>query len=384
LGSKGYGGNIKIVGPRGERSWLAVLALLALLAGACGSGAEGSGGSEGQEAASPAAQPEARTAPATGQPDSPTQAAPSCYEGETAAFVVAYGAGGGYDQIARLLAPYLEDELGATVVVENRPGAGGLLAANNLFAAEPDGLEFGFFSGQGIAGSVLGGAEGVNFELPEFSSVARVAADPRVLIVGAQTPYQTIEDVQAAEGLLFASAGPGGSDHIDATVLFPLLDIDGRIITGYEGGAETELAVTSGDAQLASGTVATAMTPIEAGDHRAVLIIGDDRVEELPDVPAMLELDLDEDQRALAEAHIQLQDMGRLVWAPPGVPADCLAQLRGAFEAALGNPELLAEIEGAGLAVDHLSGEELRAVTESVLAAPPEYVSLLQQAFRAQ
>ena len=367
------------MGTRRPSSYLVVLVMSTLLMAACGSGPEV------QEAASPAAEPDADVEPATpGQPSPSTQAASSCYEGETATFVVAYGAGGGYDQIARILAPYLEDELGATVVVENRPGAGGLLAANNLFTAEPDGLTFGFFSGQGIAGSVLGGAEGVNFELPEFSSVARVAADPRVLVVGAQTPYQTIEDVQAAEGLLFASAGPGGSDHIDATVLFPLLDINGRIITGYEGGAETELAVTSGDAQLASGTVATAMTPIEAGDHRAVLIIGDERVDDLPDVPALLELDLSEEQRALAEAHIQLQDMGRLVWAPPGVPADCLGQLRDAFEAALGNPELLADIEAAGLAVDHLDGEELQAVTESVLAAPTEYVNLLQQAFQVQ
>ena len=366
---------------------LVLLAFSMLLAVACGSGSQAGGAgatADGAATAQPADPTGAAGEDAAATPgDAATQAASSCYEGQTATFVVAYGTGGGYDRIARIVAPYLEEELGATVVVENQPGAGGLLAANNLFTAEPDGLTFGFFSGQGIAGSVLGGAEGVNFELPEFSSVARVAADPRVLVVGTQTPYETIEDVQSAEGLIFASAGPGGSDHIDATVLFPLLGIDGRIVTGYEGGAETELAVTAGDADLASGTVATAMTPIEAGDHRAVLIIGDERVEELPDVPALLELDLTDGELALAESHIQLQDMGRLVWAPPGVPADCLEELRAAFEAALANPDLLAEIEDAGLAVDYLSGAELQTVTESVLASPSQYIELLQQAFQA-
>ena len=72
------------------------------------------------------------------------------------------------------------------------------------------------------------------------------------------------------------------------------------------------------------------------------------------------------------------------MWAPPGVPDGCLQELRGAFEAVLTNPELLAEIEDAGLAIDYLSGEELQAVTESVLESPREYVALLEQAFGAQ
>lgn len=358
----------------------ALLAALALVASACGGEAQESG--ESGSASAPA--PDSGGGPATGEAATEPQAAESCYEGETATFVVSYGAGGGYDQIARMLTPYLEEELGATIVVENQQGAGGLLAANNLLAAEPDGLTFGFFSGQGQAGSVLGGAEGVQFELLDFTYIARVSADPRVLNVGAQTEYETIDDVIGAEGFTFASSGPGGSDHIDATVLFEVLDIQGDIITGYDGSAETELAVTSGDTDAASGTFGSRYPPIQSGDHRAVLAIGDERIEEIPDVPALLELDLSEDNMALAEAHVALQNMGRMVWAPPGVPDECAAELTQAFENALADPELVAQMEQADQEIGFLTGEEARAVAQSILDAPQEYVALLEKAYSGE
>src|SRR5680860_178974 len=363
----------------------ALLAAVALVASACagGSGEE----AEDDQASAPATEsPEAQDATETETDDAATaaQGAESCYEGETATFVVSYGPGGGYDQIARMLAPHLEEELGATVVVENQEGAGGLLAANSLLTAEPDGLTFGFFSGQGQAGSVLGGQQGVQFDLLDFTYIARVSADPRVLNVGAQTEYETIEDVRGAQGFTFASAGPGGSDHIDATVLYAILDIEGDIITGFDGSAETELAVTSGDTDAASGTFGSRYPPIQSGDHRAVLVIGDEPIEEIPDVPVLTELDLPEDKMALAEAHVALQNMGRMVWAPPEVPEECAAELTAAFEAALSNPELVEQLEQAAQEIGYLSGEDARAVAESILEAPEEYVALLEQAYSSQ
>ena len=355
----------------------ALLAVLALVATACGGGAE-----EGAGAGS--ASPTAAGTEPGGDGQAEAAGGESCYEGETATFVVSYGPGGGYDQIARMLTPFREEELGATIVVENQEGAGGLLAANNLLTAEPDGLTFGFFSGQGQAGSVLGGAEGVQFDLLDFTYIARVAADPRVLNVGAQTEYETIDDVIGAEGFTFASSGPGGSDHIDATVLFEILDIQGDIITGYDGSAETELAVTSGDADAASGTFGSRYPPIQSGDHRPVLVIGEEPIEEIPDVAVLTELDLSPEKMELAEAHVALQNMGRMVWAPPGVPEECAAELTAAFEAALSDPELVEQMEQADQEIGYLSGEDARAVAEQILNAPEEYVALLEQSYSGQ
>ncbi|MGH3747846.1 MAG: tripartite tricarboxylate transporter substrate-binding protein, partial [Micromonosporaceae bacterium] len=105
-------------------------------------------------------------------------------KGETIHFVVSYGPGGGYDIIARAIAPYLEKELDATVVVENEDGAGGLVAANQVYTAEPDGTTIGFYSGQGMAGAALGGADGARFSIPKYSFIGRLGNEPRVLTVG--------------------------------------------------------------------------------------------------------------------------------------------------------------------------------------------------------
>jgi tripartite-type tricarboxylate transporter receptor subunit TctC len=282
------------------------------------------------------------------------------------------------------MSPYLEDYLDANVLIDNRPGAGGLLAANSLYTGDDSGLEFGFFAGQGIGGAVLGEAEGVGFELGEFSYIARAAADARVLSVGAGSGYDTIEDVLAADDFVFGSSGPGGADHIDANVLFQALDLQGRIVTGYDGSAETELAATAGQVDGVSGTYAARSGAIEDGDHVPVLILNDEPIEEQPDVPIVLDLDLDDEQRELAEAHLSLQALGRMILAPPGVPEDRLQLLRDAFESVLTNPDFLEEMEAMGEPTDYLSGEELEQVVAEVLDAPEAYVQLLRESYAAQ
>lgn len=348
---------------RGRRHNLAVKAMLpviGLVAAGCGGG-EGAGGANDAEGGDA-----------------------SCYDGERLSFVVAYGEGGLYDAFARKSAPYLEKELGAKVIVENVPGAGGLTAANQIYTAAPDGLTIGFFSGQGLAGAVIGGSAGATFDLEKFTAVARLSQDPRLLVTGPKSQNKTIEDVQAAKGLRFASAGPGGADHIDATVLIPVLGLDAQIVTGYKGSAETALATTSGDTDLASGTVPSRMGSVASGDLLPVLVIGDERNDRLPDVPALLELDLDDEQRALAEAHTKLQSLGTTVLAPPDTPDDCTAELRDAFEATLDQPEFVDSMEKLYQSVAYTSGEELKDVIHSVLNAPPEYKKLLEKAYQGQ
>ena len=310
-------------------------------------------------------------------------ASDSCYEGERLSFVVAYGEGGGFDIFARTLAPYLEEELGATVVVENHPGAGGLTAANEIYAAEPDGLTVGFFSGQGLTGAVLGGSSGAQFDLEKFTYIARLAQDDRVLVTGPNGETD-IGKLQEADGLSFASAGPGGSDHVDATVLIPVLGLDAQIVTGYKGSAETGLAVTTGDTDLASGTVPSRMDAMRSGDLAPVLILAEDRNDEFPDTPALLELDLDDEQRALAEAHTELQSTGFVVLAPPAVPENCTEELRGAYEASLADEKFVADMEEQYQPVEYTSGDELKEIVLAALDAPEEYRTLLESAYANQ
>jgi tripartite-type tricarboxylate transporter receptor subunit TctC len=303
------------------------------------------------------------------------------FEGETIHFVVSFEPGGGYDTIARAIAPLLEKELGATVVVENEDGAGGLVAANEIYAAEPDGLTFGFFAGQGIAGAALADAEGVQFDLRNFSYVARLSAEQRVFVTNPNGPYRTFEEIRNAEGVKFASAGVGAADHIDAAVLYRVLGIDGRIVTGYESSDDTALAITRGDVQLGSGTVPSRLEGIKAGDLRPVLVLGDEPSPSLPGVPTLESLNLSPQNEALAEMHLNLQRMGRVIWAPPGVPQERLSVLEDAFAAAARNPQFVRQMEQAEEEIDFATGEQARAVAADVLDAPAQYRALLRQAF---
>src|SRR5680860_1087791 len=151
--------------------------------------------------------------------------APNPLAGETITFVVGVGPGGGYDAYARLLAPFLGEQLDADVIVQNTPGAGGLLALNELLAAEADGTCIMLANGSGVGGSALAEAEGVQFELDELAYVGRVYAGDKVVVTGTGSSYQTVQDLTGTgEPFTFGSSGPGASTYVEPTVLSEMLD----------------------------------------------------------------------------------------------------------------------------------------------------------------
>ena len=341
-----------------------LLPVLGLLAAACGGD---SGDSSGNS-----------TAAAGGGGDE------SCYEGERATFVVPFSPGGGYDVIARGLAPFLKEELGAdAVVVENQPGAGGLTAANNIYTAEGDGLTFGLFAAQGIVGSSLAGAAGASYDVEKFTYVARLAEDARVLLASPQSGIESIEDLLEFGEFQYATAGVGAADHVDANVLPTILGIEGdtQIVTGFEGSSDTELAVTAGEVEIGSGTLGTRINGIENGDQIPLLVMGPES--ELEGVPALVDLDLENPE--LAEAYIGLQEVGRSVFAPPDMDENCLAQLQDALEATLDNPDFVKSVaDSVDVPFEYTDGEGLREAVGNVLNAPDELVTLLKNAYADQ
>jgi tripartite-type tricarboxylate transporter receptor subunit TctC len=111
--------------------------------------------------------------------------------------------------------------------------------------------------------------------------------------------------------------------------------------------------------------------------------MGRERSDELPDVPALLELDLEDPE--LAEAYVGLQEVGRSIIAPPGMDENCLTQLQDAIESTLENPEFLESVQGAvDVPPEYTSGEELREAVEKVIDAPEALVTLLKKAYTGE
>ena len=320
--------------------------------------------------------------------EEPEPAAVGCeLDGETIEVIVPYSPGGGYDLYARQLAPALGEELGANAVVINEPGAGGLLATNQLLSAKPDGTTIGIFNMTGHIGSALGGAEGVEYEPQDFSYLGQISSEPDVVLVQAAGPHQSFEDLAtAAESrpVTFAATGPGANDFIDALVLMNVLGLDVEVVSGFEGGSEAALALVQGEVDAHSRSLYSQLPSVEAGETRAVLVMGSEPSEELPDVPTVVEFAEDDDQRELLEFHSRVIESGRAFAAPPDVAEGCLEELRTAYETVVTDEAYIAEGEASGRPIVFASGEDVQQEVEELMEAPQAYIDILVEAFGAE
>src|ERR1041385_5961060 len=121
------------------------------------------------------------------------------YAGKTVRMIVGSGVGGVYDVFSRLIAPYLAKTLGATVIVENQPGAGGLVALNKLYIAPPDGLQISLSQGTMAGIAQLSGDQAARFDLTKFTYLATVGAPPGLWLVAPESPIREVKQALAAK-----------------------------------------------------------------------------------------------------------------------------------------------------------------------------------------
>jgi tripartite-type tricarboxylate transporter receptor subunit TctC len=344
------------MGTRAVQVGMAVT-LLAAIAG-CGSEDEAEPAGGGAEAASP-------------------------FEGERIEFVVPYEPGGGYDVYARAIAPYLADCLGGEAIVVNQPGAGGLLATNQTAVAKPDGLRIQILNMPGVVSSQIAGAEGVQFDLNDFSWIGRVAAPPDAAVVGSDGGLQTFPDIaDSTEPVKFVATGPGSNEYISAAVLAEAYDIPHEIITGFVGSGEARTAVVAGNADVHILPFDSQLSAVESGDVQPVVVVAEEQEELLPDTPPITEFEpATAEGQELVQSLITLGETGRGVAAPPGLPEDRLAALRAGFTCALENDELLQQLESQDRPVDYLEGTEYQELVSEVLNPAPEFERVVTESF---
>lgn len=365
-----------------------LVGVLLLVVSACGGDDAETTTTESEDAATSTEAPEEVTT-TEGDTTTTTEAMALPFEGETIALVVGYDPGGSYDTAARWIQPYLEAETGATVVVENMPGAGNLIALNHIWTSEPDGTTIGTMNGPGTAVAVLTdtAGEAIEFDLGGFSYLAGLTSEPRLLTVGADSPYETFDDMLASEEtIVFGVTGTSGAGYNDAVFMQAAFgdQLDIQIVSGFESGAETSLALVRGEVDVAGGLLGGELAAIEAGEVRPILVLSEERSDALPDVPTITEFDLSPEAAELVDVHITIAQLGIILTAPPDMPADLLDPLREAVMAAATVPELVAEAESQGVAWVPRSAEEIEEVMLSALDAPQAYIDLMVEAQSAE
>jgi tripartite-type tricarboxylate transporter receptor subunit TctC len=296
------------------------------------------------------------------------------YDGKTVTYIIATEPGGGYDTYGRLVGKYLQKHLGAErMVFRNLPGAGHIVGTNTLAASEPDGLTIGTFNTGLIYAQILG-TEGIRFDLTQLSWIGKAAADPRVMVTSSGSGFETFEAMKAAPGpLLFAAAGVGSASYQETKLLADALDLPIEIVAGFNGN-EGELAMMRGEVvgQVAS---LSSITPfVQGGNGQVVVSIGGDAT------PQALDLATDDAGKGIVNLIAATSLIGRLTAAPPGVPAEVLAELRTAYTAALTDPEFLAEAEALGIPVDPADGAAVEQLVAAALTQTPETVEIIRAA----
>lgn len=303
-------------------------------------------------------------------------------EGETIEFVVPYEPGGGYDIYARLLAPYLESCSGATVAVVNEPGAGGLLATANTYVSPPDEPRIQITNTSGITGAQMAEAEGVQFEVEEFAWLARVSAEPNVLVVASDSDITSFEELLSAqEPISLAATGPGSNEYINSTVLPEVYDFPAEIVTGFDGGDAARAAVIAGDVDGHIQPLDSQISMIDSGDLRPLLLISRERSELLPDTPTLedFEPETTEEQEIL-NSLLVLTETGRGVAASPNIDDDRRAELQDAVDCALADENFVAEVEEQERSLAPMSGAQMADLIDRVLGLPESFQQLVREA----
>lgn len=263
--------------------------------------------------------------------------------------------GGGTDILARMLAEKFGPDLKQPVVVENRPGASNTIAADMTAHAPPDGatLLLATNTGQAIAPHLLK----LKFDpLKDLQPIGLVAVMPNVLIVAADSPYHSVKELVAAMAanpgqLKYASSGIGSTQHI-AGAAFALATGTQAIHVPYKGSSQAQIDIISGQVTMMFDTTSSAMGQIRAGRFRALAVMADRRIGELPEVPT------------LAETGIKGADVQTwyALYVTGGAPKPAVDILTTELTKVLKLPDVQARIKGLGGDVGDLTAAQFAAM----------------------
>ncbi|MGH6768969.1 MAG: Bug family tripartite tricarboxylate transporter substrate binding protein [Xanthobacteraceae bacterium] len=305
------------------------------------------------------------------------------YRGKTVRLIVGYPPGGNYDLYGRLAVEFLGRHIPGkpTVIGVNMPGAGGFRAIEYLYKVAPqDGTHLGTVAQQLALTLLVDNKWGI--DPTRFTYVGRIASNIDIAVALPKAGIKSFEDARKRE-LTVGAGNTSSTSAVFARALNVYAGAKFKIVTGYRGTAEIQLAVERGEIEV-NGSESLAVMLASHPDWlsgKAVILYQSalKRFPKIPQVPTMLELASSDEGRAVMRALCGTAEVGRSVLTTPGVPPERLKALRTAFAAMVKDPEFLAAVEKRKIMIDPATGEQLDALTRDTMKLPKETVAALQK-----
>jgi tripartite-type tricarboxylate transporter receptor subunit TctC len=302
------------------------------------------------------------------------QSAGGTLAGKTVTMVIGFGPGGGYDLWGRTLARHIGKHLpgNPTVVPQNMPGAGSLLAANHIYTVAPkDGTVLGIIA-RDAALAELTGMQGARFDARKFTWVGSPATETNVCISFKTAKVKTVQDLFNQE-LIIGNTGPGTGTYTYPKALNALLGMKFKSISGFPSSSDVFLAMERGEVEGICESLDSVIGKrpdwIKSG---TVNILFQGGAEPNPHVSAPFVVDLgktEEDKQAIRFLYAG-QGIGRPFVAPPGMPADRAKMLQDAFNATMKDADFIADAEKQNLEVEPQTGDQLQALIGELYGTP--------------
>jgi tripartite-type tricarboxylate transporter receptor subunit TctC len=310
------------------------------------------------------------------------------YRGKTVRLIIGYGTGGGYDTYSKMLARFLGEHIPGkpTVIAQNMPGAGSRNAGNWLYNVGPkDGTALAVLSQATPADQALG-QPGIKFDVRKFNWIGNMVVVNNIMIVWSETGVRTIDDAKKRP-LAIGATGASSPSVIYPTVANNLLGTKFKIVSGYPGGGDINLALERREVDgrgSDSWASLKANSPAWIKDKKVTILfqVGPRREADLPDPPLLTELAQNDEQRQILEVVSGDAAVGRPILTAPDVPADRVQALRKAFDDTMRDPKFREAAKKANMYFNPLGGVELQKIVNRIASPSPEVIEKVKQAIR--
>ena len=308
------------------------------------------------------------------------------YRGRQIKVIVSTVAGGDYDGWMRLIARHWTKHIPGepTFVIQNMPGAGGIIAANSFYHTAPrDGSTIAMI-GRNLPFQALMKADGIRFDPSKFVWIGSPELSGRICIASENAAVTKAEDLFSTE-LIVGGAGAGTAVSTTPKLLASLLGMKFRVVEGYGSANSAQHAIEKGEVNGICQTVSALRTfrPgwLESGKLRVLFNMERSPLAEFG-APSILKFAKTPEQRQILTLYSASVELGRPIIAPPDTPADRVDILRKSFESTLSDPDFLEDARKLKLDVLPVRGEDLRTLIQDLMETPPDVLKRVDELTR--